>query len=813
MLRRHRERLTQVGLVVGVLATVLVTTFGIGYRSSEAVPGDASTYVQKGQTVVRVNAESGEADARSARALATGRQRLEVVQVGPERVYMVNNETGETWRMLTDDMRPTRVDQAPHGGQPPSAGATPSAGTSGRPATGTGDQPSSPPSPAPGTRTAADGREGTRQLVTGGEQAYLLNPVDGTLALLDGNSSRPVRLPARVDDAVVDSHGTAWALSQIAGRLYRIDGDGVRDESVVSAPEGAVRLTLAGDRPVVYQAVRGTGGSARIIGDGSRGDRTVDLDKRVDAGAVRVAEPGAPLPVLVTLHQPEDTISVIDFRTGTQYEARLSGRRGIRDYGRPVVTGDRIYVPDHRQRQVIVLELGTLRQRRAVQVPGTGRFEVTYRDGRVWVNDPYARRMLVFDRDELHEVDKGRGDGVADDPAPTAPRTTPPRTTAPTVRPTTSAALPSPITSPRPTRSASPRPRPARTPQLVEVPQVAGKDQATACADLTAADLRCVPTTRNDPGCETGRALASVPEPGSRVHPRTQVTVFVCGPTVVPPVLGSFVDQACQAIQNAGLTCAPVEGGIAATPAEMGKVIGQSPEASSQVANRTQVTVTYLGKDRVTVPDVNGLASAAACERLTSLGFGCAPNPEEVTWDVDVVKSQDPAAGTAAAVPGTQVKINYQDTAAVHLQRFKVSGQDARMLSLDPNPQAGFEQQPAIGGAYPPNAQVAGLVDVYGFVCRNNCGGGTRDISYYYSQDPNPPTSRYESMGRVFRCFGSPVPGTALLNGMYSNARRAWGFAPVGSFEHDSHTQNGYTDQTTNICYIWFKVPPFRPNG
>src|SRR5688572_29213361 len=107
-----RDQVLRVVLVLALLAGVTAAAFGIGYRASDAVLGDGSAYVQKGHTIAHVNAESGRSDAEAARDLATGRQRLEVVQVRPGEVYVVNNATGEVWRLPTDTLHAGRVDGA-----------------------------------------------------------------------------------------------------------------------------------------------------------------------------------------------------------------------------------------------------------------------------------------------------------------------------------------------------------------------------------------------------------------------------------------------------------------------------------------------------------------------------------------------------------------------------------------------------------------------------------------------------------------------------------------------------------------------------
>ena len=88
--------------------------------------------------------------------------------------------------------------------------------------------------------------------------------------------------------------------------------------------------------------------------------------------------------------------------------------------GRPVVLRNRIYVPDYTNRQVVIVELGPLRQLGVVQVAGKETFDVFSRDGRVWINDQYHRQGTAIDGDRRGGFDKGPGAEMDGEPAATS---------------------------------------------------------------------------------------------------------------------------------------------------------------------------------------------------------------------------------------------------------------------------------------------------------------------------------------------------------------------------------------------------------
>ncbi|MGH3715363.1 MAG: PASTA domain-containing protein [Micromonosporaceae bacterium] len=758
-----RDNLTRTALGVGVLTAVLLASFGIGYRSSEALLDGAGAYLQRGHGVVHVNAESGTEDAETARKLADGTERLQVVQVGPDSVWVVNTETGEVWRVPTDTMKPEQVgDKRAAGSEPP-------------------------------------------EVVAGGGQAYLVDRDSGELTALDARPDKrhKVSTPGPVDEAVVDAKGVAWALSRTAGELYRIAGGTVRaTHSVADAGESSVRLTLVADRPVVY---RPEAGAATTYTDKGL-VRSYHLPQV--NGPVLVPTSPAATPVLVTVVPAEAQVTALDLRSRKVVHKQLTGRGG-NVFAPPAVLGNLAYVVDQTQRQLVQLELGTLRQRDTVDIAGgTGQIDVFVRDGRVWVNDPYAPTMLVFDRDgRKTEVDRS-GKTVTEAPKPKAP--TPPK--APAKQPEAPEA---------PEPPATPTPKPDATVDKVAVPDVVGMDRTKACTVIERARLVCKLISRQDPDARTGEVLETDPAAGRQLAVGSEVLVYYAGPAVVPDVVNKTVEEACDILDKAGFTCTKSADGVAGSPAEVNRVYGQQPAQGTVMTNGSPVTISFPVPGWIKVPSLDRMNPQQAWDTLAGYGLGQAPNPNEVHWEPNVVHSQTTPAGTAVQ-QGTQIGYAYQDSTPYVLDRWKLDDREVRYLA----PRG--QQPPAIGGrAWQPQSEYGGvylspddvpgeLVQVHRFRCYNNCGDEERDVGFYFKNNTNPPNDRWKYDGAAFACFtpdGTAPNGTRPLVAMRSDARDSWAFAPKPSTEFDFFAGRGYTERNT-ICHMWYGPgTPYRPNG
>ena len=200
------------------------------------------------------------------------------------------------------------------------------------------------------------------------------------------------------------------------------------------------------------------------------------------------------------------------------------------------------------------------------------------------------------------------------------------------------------------------------SPTMVEVPDVVGLPQADAEAAITDAGLAVgTVTTAASDTVPVGDVISQHPAAGSSVPDGTTVDLVVSsGPELVsvPNVVGMTQAAAEASITGAGLTVGSVTTAFSTTvPA--GDVISQNPAAGASVPVGTAVDlVVSLGPAPVSVPDVVGLAQAAAEAAITGAGLtvGTVTTENSDTISAGVVISQNPTDGTT--VPsGTAVDI------------------------------------------------------------------------------------------------------------------------------------------------------------
>ena len=169
------------------------------------------------------------------------------------------------------------------------------------------------------------------------------------------------------------------------------------------------------------------------------------------------------------------------------------------------------------------------------------------------------------------------------------------------------------------------------------------------------ADDQDEPTESPDPDQPTQSEPPPSPGP-SDTEPAPMVEV----PAIEP---GTELDEACERIRAADLTCAPVGVGtdgrantVATDPVE--------PPAGTRVPKSSRVIVRHYGP--TAVPDVVGQHSDAACGLIEGAKLACVRMPREDTapipQDLDVVKEQTPGNGAEAST-GDEVVVSYHDKA------------------------------------------------------------------------------------------------------------------------------------------------------
>jgi len=192
-------------------------------------------------------------------------------------------------------------------------------------------------------------------------------------------------------------------------------------------------------------------------------------------------------------------------------------------------------------------------------------------------------------------------------------------------------------------------------PQPVTVPDVVGSTQAAAEAAITAATLTVGNvTTAYSPSVPAGDVISQNPAGGASVLPGTSVDLVVSlglQMVTVPDVVGMAQAAAESAITSALLIVGNVTTAYSDTVAA-GDVISQNPTAGASIAAGSTVDIVVsLGVQMVTVPDVTGMAQAAAEAALTAaqLTTGNVTTAYSDTVAAGDVISQSPTAG--ASVP------------------------------------------------------------------------------------------------------------------------------------------------------------------
>jgi beta-lactam-binding protein with PASTA domain len=195
----------------------------------------------------------------------------------------------------------------------------------------------------------------------------------------------------------------------------------------------------------------------------------------------------------------------------------------------------------------------------------------------------------------------------------------------------------------------------------VSVPDVVGVPQNTAIAEIVGADLVATVTMTPSSTVAAGFVISQAPGSGAQVDAGSTVVLTVSsGPAQVPVpnVVGLTQDAATTAILGASLSI----GTVTTTPSSTvppGSVISQSPVAGTQANSGSAVAlVVSLGPAKLAVPNVVGLAQAAATSAITTatLTVGTVTTASSSTVPFGSVISQTPVAGTQVD-PGSAVAL------------------------------------------------------------------------------------------------------------------------------------------------------------
>jgi beta-lactam-binding protein with PASTA domain/predicted Ser/Thr protein kinase len=193
--------------------------------------------------------------------------------------------------------------------------------------------------------------------------------------------------------------------------------------------------------------------------------------------------------------------------------------------------------------------------------------------------------------------------------------------------------------------------------ELIEVPDLVGKQYEEAKADLSALGLRIQdpPETKETDAKKPGTILSQDPQEGTKLGPDGVVNVVVAKApttTIVPNLQCMTLGEAQTALTEADLELGS-QTPQASTECEPDQIVGQTPVADDEVKKGTLVDVfVSTGPEQVSVPDVSSqcLSQGGARKILTDAGLqyqlgGTAPSSPSCPNPNRVV-DQQPDAGT-----------------------------------------------------------------------------------------------------------------------------------------------------------------------
>jgi serine/threonine-protein kinase len=187
----------------------------------------------------------------------------------------------------------------------------------------------------------------------------------------------------------------------------------------------------------------------------------------------------------------------------------------------------------------------------------------------------------------------------------------------------------------------------SRGPERYDVPDLTGKTEAAARAELEATHLSVgQPSTAYSDTVEEGSVISTTPEPGTSVRRDAAVTLVVSKgiePVAVPNVTGKSLDDARAALAEGNLRAKVVAERFNDQVAE-GDVIKQTPAGEGTAPKNSVVRlVVSKGPPLVAVPDVRGRSIGEARTILENAGF----HVRAVGFGGGTVRGQTPNSGVA----------------------------------------------------------------------------------------------------------------------------------------------------------------------
>jgi hypothetical protein len=202
----------------------------------------------------------------------------------------------------------------------------------------------------------------------------------------------------------------------------------------------------------------------------------------------------------------------------------------------------------------------------------------------------------------------------------------------------------------------------------------------------------------------------------------------------------------------------------------------------------------------------------SACAAIQQAGLACEQVPDAVTPEVNKVVNQDPPGGGSAAA-GANVRIFYEDTAPLALDRYKApasvyrDGGHSYVVTTDPAQRpADFSDQTNLGRTYTQQT-VPGLVPVYRYDCARCNSRLEHPVDFFYTQngasaDGDGSEDKWGApVGVAFYVFQTEQPGMRALT-RYQRGKYEWAYALAGSGEEGIFTAAGFGNPQL-VGYVW----------
>ena len=185
----------------------------------------------------------------------------------------------------------------------------------------------------------------------------------------------------------------------------------------------------------------------------------------------------------------------------------------------------------------------------------------------------------------------------------------------------------------------------------VPVPNLIGKAQAEAEAQLKGIGLTSTVELKDNADVEPGKVFAQTPVGGNKVASGTQVVLTVSkGKTAnpMPQVIGLQVAAAEALLRGQFQLDVALVPELKSTRPE-GEVLTQNVVSGATVQVGSKVILTYSAPEAVVIPDVAGATAATASANLTASGFEVV-SVDEASDTVELGRAirTDPVAGTKA---------------------------------------------------------------------------------------------------------------------------------------------------------------------